>query len=206
VRHFVLLGVFGLAAACGSTPEQQPPPKLTTVTELPLGDLAVAPTPRATRDTPPVTKKEAERRHRARLAAKRKKERAYPPLRPWGIMDMLEYKRCSVGDTGTVELVNSVMRIPGFSIDQLDELPMASAMPGEGRHSESKGVPLSALYPGGVTIAATVCTGETTLIRPGEDWWLVKSTRGFIKGVRLDTRADLLRDITRLAPSASGRE
>lgn len=132
---------------------------------------------------------------------RRRRVRPVPPFPAWGIMDLLVYRRCSVGDTGTVELVGSTAGRPALTIEDLDKPPFAKPVPGEGRHGDDKGVPLSVLFAPDTRVLATMCSGESTTIEPDEDWWLVKSTRGFVKGVRMDTRADLLRDITRLQPA-----
>ena len=166
-----LLAVAVLLAACDA-----PPP--------PAPDLA----PISNVQSPvPGTKKS--------VSSKRKK-RARPPLPPWGIMDLIEYKRCTVGRTGTIDLKGAIVEHARLSIEQLDRPPLAKKVPGEGRHSKDKAVPLAALFPEGARVRLSTCQGESTLIEPGEDWWLVKSRREFVKGIRLDTRAEILRDLT----------
>jgi hypothetical protein len=129
-------------------------------------------------------------------ASSRRKARARPPLLPWGIMDLITYERCKVGMTGTIDLKGAIGGRDSLSVAELDRPPLATKVPGEGRHSKGKAVSLAALFPEGARVRLTSCDGTATLVEPHEQWWLVKSTREFVKGLRTDTRAEILRDLT----------
>ncbi len=198
MRSLGLMAIVATLISCGSAEQSVvQEPTTTSDEELPLAALA-AEVKRLQREGEPTAKAGAVKRHRRLSAAERRRLRPVPPMRPWGVMDLMTFSKCARGDSGVLTLEGAKPGVPPvLDADMLSEGPLAVAMP-EGQRHDGKATPVRALFPDQAWVEVTNCDGSKSVLKPDEDWRLVKSTRGFVKGLRLDTRADLLRDVVGL--------